>query len=109
MSDDSEEPKGRELSAEETRAKMDRWREAEDRRHAEVKAEALANGKEPFDLSAFYEVYRAARPFPEPPPEEAGPIWERRYFDSIRHLTVREFAEFMNLTDVYDGGDMHID
>ncbi|MEM9650570.1 MAG: hypothetical protein AAGA65_00650 [Actinomycetota bacterium] len=85
---------------------------AEDREEFERrKGDGLAAGKEPFDLDRFFEFYVMRSKPDEARRDVATANWERSYFQTIgrEFMTVREFAEYLNEADVYDGGDMHLD
>jgi hypothetical protein len=70
-----------------------------------ARAEALLKGKEPFEYQRFREAYLHVKPYAPEPLE-----LELDYY--LNHRSAQTLEQYMNVvreTDLYDGGDMHLD
>lgn len=75
-----------------------------------AKERAKVDGKEPFCLDAFYATYTPSAPPSKRPREEQFREWEKQYYLSrFKVKTIEEFARAVELSDLYDGGDMHLE
>ena len=92
-----------ERSQEELRAEFEARRVERRREDARRKADALAAGKEPFDLDRFFEFYIMESPPEGDLRERVIPSWERDYFTmrGQRFMTIEDYAKYLNEIDVY--------
>ena len=70
-----------------------------------AREEAGRSGKQPFDYQSFLPAYHQIKPYP-PTPEDM----EMEYYLDYRNVrNLEEFIQALFETDLYDGGDMHLD
>ena len=72
----------------------------------EAKAEAQRTGKEPFDEVRFRQAYLGVKPYAPTTSQEFEIDY---YLDHRRARTLQEYLDIVRETDLYDGGDMHLD
>ena len=75
-----------------------------------AKSDACDLGKEPFDLERFESVYARSSPPWKATVEVRTREWERRYYLLCPTIkTIEGFARWVEMNDLYEGGDMHLD
>lgn len=70
-----------------------------------ARQEEPARGKEPFQLERFSKAYHSVKPYGLDPLE----LEIDYYLNHSRAMSLLEYIETVKQTDLYDGGDMHLD
>lgn len=92
-----------ERSQEEFRADFEARLVARRQKVAKRKADALAAGKEPFDLDRLFDFYVMRSKPSEESREESTIHWERDYYTMRGQpfMTIEDYAKHLNEIDVY--------